>query len=107
MCHGSVQEGSASHDERREWKSDIENSEDERKTTKIASLRKKALNASSKFTHSLKKRGRRKGDCRAPLVSIEDVRDAEEERAVYVFRQELIARNLLPEKHDNYHTMLR
>ncbi|CAA7407866.1 unnamed protein product [Spirodela intermedia] len=107
VCHAAVQEGFASHDERREWRSDIENSEDERKTTKIASLRKKALNASCKFTHSLKKRGRRKSDCRAPLVSIEDVRDAEEERAVYVFRQELIARNLLPEKHDNYHTMLR
>lgn len=94
-------------DEIRERRSDVENSEDERRRTKIGSLKKKALNASSKITHSLKKRGKRKIDYRVSSVSIEDIRDAEEERAVHAFRQELIAIDLLPEKHDDYHMLLR
>ncbi|XP_077214740.1 phosphatidylinositol/phosphatidylcholine transfer protein SFH13-like [Tasmannia lanceolata] len=100
-------EGSVSYDERKERRSDVENSEDERRRTKIGSLKKKAINASNKFTHSLKKRGKRKIDYRAPSVSIEDVRDVEEERAVYAFRQELLVRDLLPVRHDDYHTLLR
>ncbi|KAK1295734.1 hypothetical protein QJS10_CPB15g01251 [Acorus calamus] len=100
-------EGALSLEERRDRKSDVENSEDERRRTRIGSFRKKALNASTKITHSLKKRGKRKVDCRFPSVSIEDIRDAEEERAVNAFRQELIVRDLLPARHDDYHTMLR
>ncbi|KAJ0986966.1 hypothetical protein J5N97_005322 [Dioscorea zingiberensis] len=100
-------EVSLAQDEIRERRSDVENSEDERRRTKIGSLKKKALNASSKFTHSLKKRGKRKIDYRVSSVSIEDIRDAEEERAVHSFRQELIARDLLPDKHDDYHMLLR
>ncbi|KAF3796850.1 Phosphatidylinositol/phosphatidylcholine transfer protein [Nymphaea thermarum] len=96
-----------SHDERRDRRSDVDNSEDERRRTKIGALRKKAINASNKFTHSLKKRGKRKVGCSAPSISIEDVRDAEEERAVSSFREALIASNLLPPRHDDYHTMLR
>lgn len=107
MYHSEGFEGSFSQDERRDRRSDVENSEDERKRTKIGSLKKKALNASTKFTHSLKKRGKRKVDSRTSSVSIEDVRDEEEERSVYAFRQELIAKDLLPEKHDDYHTLLR
>ncbi|CAN6479576.1 unnamed protein product [Victoria cruziana] len=95
------------HDERRDRRSDVENSEDERRRTKIGALRKKAINASNKFTHSLKKRGKRKVGCSAPSISIEDVRDAEEERAVSSFREALLASNLLPPRHDDYHTMLR
>ena len=98
---------SASLEERRERKSDVENSEDERRRTKIGSLKKKALNASSKLTCSLKRRGKRKVDYRFPSVPIEDVRDAKEEKAVRAFRKELILKNLLPERHDDYHTMLR
>ncbi|KAL3621263.1 Phosphatidylinositol/phosphatidylcholine transfer protein sfh8 [Castilleja foliolosa] len=95
-------------DERRERKSDFENSEDER-STRIGSLKKKALNASSKFKHSLKKKksGGRKGHGRVSSVSIEDIRDEDELKAVDAFRQALILDELLPEKFDDYHVMLR
>uniref|UniRef100_A0ACD5V7X8 Uncharacterized protein n=1 Tax=Avena sativa TaxID=4498 RepID=A0ACD5V7X8_AVESA len=77
------------------------NSEDERRRRKIGSLRRKAI-------HALKKRGRRRVDFRfPPAISIEDVRDAEEERAVGSFRERLAAHGLLPDKHDDYHMMLR
>lgn len=73
----------------------------------MGNLKKKALNASNKFTHSLKKRGKRKVDCRVPSVSIEDVRDAKEENAVREFRQRLLDMDLLPPRHDDYRTLLR
>ncbi|KAI7734431.1 hypothetical protein M8C21_004080 [Ambrosia artemisiifolia] len=103
----SGQESIEAFDETRERRSDIEISEDERRQSKIGALKKKAINASNKFTHSLKKRGKRKVDYRVPSVSIEDVRNANEEKAVHELRQKLLDRDLLPPRHDDYHTLLR
>ncbi|XP_073010017.1 phosphatidylinositol/phosphatidylcholine transfer protein SFH13-like isoform X2 [Typha latifolia] len=105
--HGEWLEISVNNDERKDRRSDVENSEDERRRTKIGSLKKKALHASTKITHSLKKRGKRKVDFRVPSISIEDIRDAREEQAVNSFREILLSKNLLPEKHDEYHMLLR
>ncbi|GFP94782.1 phosphatidylinositol/phosphatidylcholine transfer protein sfh13 [Phtheirospermum japonicum] len=99
-------EGLELYEETRE-RTDYENSEEERRRSKIGALRKRAINASNKFTHSLKKRGTRKVDFRVPSISIEDVRDAREERAVCDLRQQLLDRGLLPVKHDDYHYLLR
>ncbi|XP_051144958.1 phosphatidylinositol/phosphatidylcholine transfer protein SFH6-like [Andrographis paniculata] len=99
-------DGLSCNDERRERKSDFENSEDERRS-RIGNLRKKALHASSRFKHSLKRRGRKKRDGRVSSVSIEDIRDASELQAVESFRQALILEELLPEKFDDYYMMLR
>ncbi|XP_056177181.1 phosphatidylinositol/phosphatidylcholine transfer protein SFH13 isoform X4 [Syzygium oleosum] len=100
-------EGLRGYDDIRERRTDPENADDERRRFKIGTLKKKALNASNKFTHSLKKRGKRKVDYRVPAVSIEDVRDAKEEGAVLQLRQKLLDRDLLPSRLDDYHTLLR
>ncbi|KAL2346106.1 hypothetical protein Fmac_000106 [Flemingia macrophylla] len=100
-------EGFSGSDEKRERRSDFEISEDDRRT-RIGSLKKKALHASSRFKHSLRKKSsRRKSDGRVSSVSIEDVRDIEELQVVDAFRQSLIMDELLPEAFDDYHMMLR
>ncbi|CAH2067397.1 unnamed protein product [Thlaspi arvense] len=101
-------EGCSSNDERRERRSDFEVSEDEKKT-RIANFKKKAAKASSKLRHSLKKKGssRRRSTDRNFSLTIEDIHDVEELRAVDEFRNLLISENLLPPKLDDYHIMLR
>ncbi|XBI44958.1 hypothetical protein VPH35_109542 [Triticum aestivum] len=101
-------EGCSSHDDRRSYerRSDFEISEDEKKT-RMGSLKKKAIDASSKLRHSLKKKNRRKSGSRVLSVSIEDVRDLGELEEVEAFRQALILDELLPTRHDDYHMLLR
>lgn len=81
--------------------------EEEKRRSRSRYLSKKAMSASTRLTHSLRRRGRRVSDSRCAPISIEDVRDAAEEKAVNGFRNALIARDMLPSRHDDYHTMLR
>lgn len=84
-----------------------ETSEDEWRKSRSRSLRRKAMTASTRLTHSLRKRNNRVADYRAASFFIEDVRDANEEKAVNSFREALLTQDLLPASHDDYHTMLR
>lgn len=87
---------------------DIETSEDERRRTRSRSLKKRTANASMRLTNTLRRRSsKRVANCRYALISVHDVRDAEEEEAVITFREALVARNMLPVYYDDYHTMLR
>ncbi|XP_038995489.1 phosphatidylinositol/phosphatidylcholine transfer protein SFH9-like [Hibiscus syriacus] len=93
---------------RKEGNLDSEIYEDERRrSTRGRSLKKKAMTASTKLTHGIRKRGKRVADCKFAAISIEDVRDAEEEKVVRAFRQALLAKDQLPSSHDDYHTLFR
>ncbi|KMT05621.1 hypothetical protein BVRB_7g167610 isoform B [Beta vulgaris subsp. vulgaris] len=95
-------------EEERTRKSEIEVSDDGPiRKTRIKSLKKKAVNASTKLAHGLKKRGKRIADCKFAAIAIDDVRDEKEEEAVDAFRLILVERGMLPHHLDDYHTMLR
>ncbi|PNX83813.1 sec14-like 3 protein [Trifolium pratense] len=81
---------------------ETENLEDEKKT-KLGSLKKVAINASSMFKNSIKK-GRRHGRV---MSIVEDELDTEELLALEAFRQVLTLEELLPSKHNDHHMMLR
>ncbi|KAK7293089.1 hypothetical protein RJT34_15950 [Clitoria ternatea] len=84
-----------------------ETSEDEWRKSRARSLRRRAMTASTKLTYSLRRRNSRVADSEFSSFFIEDVRDANEEKAVNSFRQAVLTRDLLPDSHDDYHTMLR
>ncbi|XP_027349252.1 phosphatidylinositol/phosphatidylcholine transfer protein SFH9 [Abrus precatorius] len=84
-----------------------ETSEDEWRKSRARSLRRRAMTASTRLTYSLRKRNPRVSDYEFASIFIEDVRDASEEVAVNSLRQALLTRDLLPDSHDDYHTMLR
>ncbi|XP_076922903.1 phosphatidylinositol/phosphatidylcholine transfer protein SFH3-like [Bidens hawaiensis] len=86
-------------------KLDVEHHDDEKKS-KHNSFKKKAISASKRFKTSLKKKGRRNSRVMSSVV-VEDIHDAEDLKAVDALRQTLISEDLLPPKHDDYHTMLR
>eukprot|EP00250_Pteridium_aquilinum_P003639 c13946_g1_i1 orf=442-2367(-) len=50
---------------------------------------------------------KRSGSCTTQTFLIEDVRYVEDQVIVDAFRQMLLVENLLPEKHDDYHKLLR
>ncbi|KAK7360077.1 hypothetical protein VNO77_02051 [Canavalia gladiata] len=76
------------------------------KSDRVGSLKKAAMSASNKLRNSLT-RSRRRSSSKVMSVEIEDIRDAEESKSVDEFRQALVLDELLPEKHDDYHMMLR
>ncbi|XP_027186232.1 phosphatidylinositol/phosphatidylcholine transfer protein SFH9 isoform X3 [Cicer arietinum] len=100
-------EGLLAQEDERSRNLEPETSEDEWRKSRARSLRRKALTASTRLTYSLKRRNKRVADYQFDSIFIEDVRDAKEEEAVNSFRMALLTRDLLPDSHDNYHTMLR
>ncbi|CAI9107431.1 OLC1v1006781C1 [Oldenlandia corymbosa var. corymbosa] len=84
-------------------RSDLETSEDDKKRARIRSFKKKA----NKLTHTLRKRSKKVAHCRFASISTEEFRDEKEAGAVNAFRQTLIDKDMLPARHDDYHTMLR
>lgn len=96
------------HEDERGRRSDLEIiPEVEKRRRRMRSLRRKAMNGSTRGTNSLKKRSRRVLHCHFASISTEEFLDEEEEKAVDAFRQVLIERDMLPAKHDDYHTLLR
>lgn len=81
---------------------------DDNRRGRVRSLKKKAMGASTRPINPLKPRSnKRVSNCQFASISIDDVRDEEEEKIVNAFRQNLIEKDLLSHRHDDYHTLLR
>ncbi|KAD6794375.1 hypothetical protein E3N88_05271 [Mikania micrantha] len=76
---------------------------DDETKCKHKSFKKKAISASKRFKTSFTNKGRRNNR----VIVVEDIHDAEELKAVEALRETLILEQLLPPKHDDYHTILR
>ncbi len=63
----------------------------------------RAILASTKFRKTLR---RLRSGNKSSLI-IQDVRDVKDQRAVEEFRRVLMANDLLPQQHDDYHILLR
>ncbi|CAK9234199.1 unnamed protein product [Sphagnum jensenii] len=64
----------------------------------------RAILASTKFRKTLRRL--RSGNTKSSLI-IQDVRDVKDQKAVEEFRRVLMANDLLPQQHDDYHILLR
>ncbi|CAM6054307.1 unnamed protein product [Sphagnum tenellum] len=64
----------------------------------------RAILASTKFRKTLRRL--RSGNAKSSLI-IQDVRDVKDQKAVEEFRRVLMANDLLPQQHDDYHILLR
>ena len=73
-------EGLVHNDERKESRSDADNSEGDKKT-KIGSFKKKAINAGNKFRHSLRRRSKKKNEPRDSIMDIRDVKELQDGEA--------------------------
>ncbi|KAI5060410.1 hypothetical protein GOP47_0025192 [Adiantum capillus-veneris] len=88
-----------------ERKSDGERDTDDERRGKTAmrALKAMAVNNSKKLRNTLKRRRRK----HCGIFAIKDIRDEQEQIAVDAFRQVLVSEQLLPARHDDYHTLLR
>ncbi|XP_068648683.1 uncharacterized protein [Aristolochia californica] len=85
----------------------MEIAEDESGGSRARSFRKKAKNNSTRFSDTTRKRFKRRVNQWPPTSFIDTDSDAEKEELVNVFRQVLVARELLPPRLDDYHLMKR
>ncbi|CAI8609090.1 unnamed protein product [Vicia faba] len=69
------------------------------KVDRVGSLKKKLRDSLTRMS--------RRSSSKVMSVEIEDIRDADDLKAVDEFRQALVLDELLPEKHDDYHMLLR
>lgn len=79
--------------------------EEEKRRIRVRSLKKKTMVASTRLSNTVRRR--RVSNCQFSHISIDEVRDEEEEKAVNEFREVLVEKDLLPNCHDDYHTLLR
>ncbi|KAK1437368.1 hypothetical protein QVD17_03159 [Tagetes erecta] len=79
--------------------------EEEKRRIRVRSLKKKTVVASTRLSNTIRRR--RVSNCQFSHISIDEVRDEEEEKAVNAFREHLVEKDLLPNRHDDYHTLLR
>ncbi|KAI7743580.1 hypothetical protein M8C21_000779 [Ambrosia artemisiifolia] len=81
--------------------------EEEKRRIKVRSLKKKTMVASTTrlSSNTIKRRRRVSSNCRFWDISIDEVRDEVEEKGVKAFRQVLVDKDLLPNCHDDYHTL--